>query len=363
MWLTRVARNHLVRFYAFCSANFDGCEFWNRDLDLHLPGLIRTRIQSKCSLGNEDIDRMILHSLYPNLSLHIDRTKAFWLTPLSFYSNNRAHLAGISICPDCLKKDGDTAYYRIAWRNAMTTVCVNCGKYLIDQCPWCKAKINYILAERGKKFQAHLFPITCCWNCLSSLLDAPTKPASITSLSIQTTLNDYLTNGCAESRGLQYSHLYFDVLKKVISLLNKPNTLPLVKMQRLISRRGNFHFHKPLDNRTHPFNSLSINSRRELVEKAFWLLEEWPERFRKITTDCGLKSKYFLNDFQEAPYWFRSEIENHNRVVFFEWRKSYRDFSYSSFNEMSDWQVSKAAHHKRVAENIRKTKRKKAKEH
>lgn len=353
-WLTRVARSHLVRFYSFCSSNFDGCEFWNRDLDLHLPGPIRMKIIGKCALDDRTLDKLLLQSYYPNLTLVIEGPKAFWITPMNFYSNTRRHLNGISVCSSCLQNDGQNAYYRKAWRIALNTVCISCGKELIDRCPECGSPVNYIVGERGKKFQAPLFPITSCWKCLTSLSTAPSVNASEESIRIQTMLVNYLSTGYAQDRGILYSHLYFDVLKKIASLLNRPNAPALVKMQKLICKKTGLEFHKPLDNRLFPFNTAPIRTRRNLIEKAFWLLEDWPERFKKVTTDSGLKSKYFLEDFHEAPYWFKNEILTNNKLVYFEWRKSHRDFSYSSFKEMSMWQVSKAKNEKPVGRNIRK---------
>ena len=123
-------------------------------------------------------------------------------------------------------------------------------------------------------------------------------------------------------------------------------------MQELICEETGLEFDPPLDNREHTFNSLPVRLRGNLIQKAFWLLEKWPERFRRVTAKCNLKSKLFLDDFTDCPYWFESELRLNNRLMHAEWRVSYSDFSYGSFNEMASWQVSKNKNKKAIATNV-----------
>ena len=352
-WLTRTARNHLVRFYSFCSSNFAGCEFWNRDLDRFLPTVIEKKIQSKCVLKENQLQSMLLTSFSPNIFLAHPETKSFWITLLNFYLNNRKHHYGMAVCPECLRRDGETPFYRKSWRLALSMVCTKCHCRLIDSCPQCNAPINFLLAERGNKFQAPLYPITSCWKCMHLLSKAPFMHASEVSIRTQEVIDNYILTGCARERGILFSHLYFDVLKKIISIFNKRGITDLIKLQEIICDKTGLPFLEPQGNKTHPFNTYRITIRSNLLQKAFWLLEDWPDRFRETTKECGLKSKFFLDDFKEAPYWFKKEIDENNKVVFSQWRKSYPGFSYSSFNEFSEWQFSKASNKKPVGKNLR----------
>ena len=356
-WLTRLAHNHLVRYYAFCSANFSGTEFWNRDLDRRLPDAIKKKIISKSQLNNDIVASMCLNTFQPNVFLADLEPRSYWITQLLFYQKNRKHDQSMMVCTECFKVDKENPYYRKKWRLTISTICVSCGKNLIDECPQCGASINYLLAERGKKFQAPLFPITCCWKCLFNLADFQSQNSSVQSLVVQKKIDQYVETGHAADRGLGYSHLYFLVLKKIITLLNKDND-QLKRLQELICAEVNIEFSEPSGNRQNTFNNLKVEARRSLLEKAAWLLDDWPFRFRSITEKCNLRSKLFFDDFPDCPYWFYDEVRTYNQLVHSEWRKSFPDFKYGSFREFSTWQVSKAKLQKRVGENIRKSSRK-----
>lgn len=355
-WMTRLAHKHLVRYYAFCSSNFHGVEFWNRDLDRKLPDIIKQKIIAKCGLSDAAIQSMVLNSFQSKIFLNDLEPRSYWITQLLFYQKNRKHDQSMTVCTACLRSDKETPYYRKKWRLTISTVCVQCGKELIDECPECRSSINYLLAERGKKFQAPLFPISCCWKCLFNLAEFDSKTPSPHSLSVQHKLDDYTSAGFADDRGLGYSHLYFAVLKKIISLLNKDHP-QLIHLQEMICNELNMDFHEPIDNRRNTFKDLKVNVRRGLIEKASWLLDEWPFRFRAITGKCGLRSKLFFDDFQDCPYWFYQEVRNSNQIIHSEWRKSFPDFNYGSFKEFSEWQVSKSKLKKQIGKNNRKSRK------
>ncbi len=340
-WLTRIARNHLVRFYSFCSSNFQGIEFWNRDLDQRQPEDFLNMIQQRCVLNELDLQSMLLDSYATKLFLKLKESRPFWITPLNFYWQNRKHIYGLMVCPSCLKCDGISPYYRKNWRIASTTICSVCQTELIDACPQCNSSINFLLAERGNKFKAPIFPISSCWRCLYNLSEVEAIKASPQMIVTQHVIDRYITAGHAQERGLQYSFLFFDVLKKILSLLNKSRVNSLIRLQEIICAATGTQFQLPLDNKLHPFNTLRVERRKNLIQQAFWLLDDWPDRFRSVISVSGLRSKYFLDDFKDAPYWFRKEIEENIKLKYFRWRDVHPEYSYSSFREFAQWQVSK----------------------
>jgi hypothetical protein len=341
-WLLRMSRSHLLRYYSFCSSYFEGIGFWDRDLDKFLPEGIKDIVVNKSILKIEDINQMLLSSFYPNLYIGDLSSRNPWFTPFSVYSHKYGakHSTTLSICPSCLNKDEDQPYFRKNWRLSIQTICENCRCDMIDRCPNCGVPINHLISERGRKNQMSIFPITYCWKCLYDLKSHPTIKPTEELLNMQGFLNTTIELGYDISHSLHYSHLYFSVLKKTLSLLNKAKNQQLQKLQELICNATNLEFITPSNSRENPFEMMSIDKRRNLLFKAYWLLGDWPNRFRELTTKAGLKSKLFTDDFQEIPYWFKSEIIN-NRIVYAEWRKHYPDFSYGSFKEFAFWRVSK----------------------
>ena len=345
-WLLRLSRSHLVRYYTFCSSYFNGIEFWDRDLDKFLPNGIREIILKKCILKSEDIDQMRLVSFQPNLFVTDIASRSPWFTPFSVYSlkHGAKHRTTLPVCPSCLKKDGTEPYFRKSWRLSIKTVCVECGTELIDVCPECGMPINHLIAEKGRRSQTPIFPVTYCWKCLCDLSQVVPVPAEAKALEMQQFFATIIETGHDARHGLQYAHLYFLVLRKILSLLNKHGNPQLDTLQRELSKAANVEFIVPKNSRANSFETLSVANRANLLYKAYWLLEEWPGRFRELSARAGLRSKIFVNDFPDIPYWFKTELD-HNRIVYSKWRKDFSE-TYSSFAELAKWRVSKISRRK-----------------
>lgn len=345
-WLLRMSRSHLVRYYTFCSSYFDGIEFWDRDLDKFLPDAMRQRIIRKSILKSTDIDSMLLASYHSKIFIDSLGSRSSWFTPFSVYTYKYAakHRTTLSVCTSCLSKDSDP-YYRKSWRLSIQTICFQCGVHMIDACPQCGSQINPLISEKGRKSQTPIFPITYCWKCLYDLQtfdpDTATSPMS----DMQGYIDQVNESGYDIAHALQYSHLYFSVLHKVISLLNKSNNEQLNKFQEIICTSTGLEYIPPSDSRKNPFELMPIATRRNLMYKAYWVLADWPHRFRELTGSAGLRSKLFTNDFDDMPYWFEMEVRN-NRLVHAQWRKSFPDYKYSSFTEMAVWRASKIKNQK-----------------
>ena len=346
-WLLRLSRSHLVRYYTFCSAYFTEDEFWDRDLDKFLPDSIKSTIIGKSILKSSDIDKMLLASYQSKIFVSELGGRNSWFTPFSVYNYKYAakHRTTLSICPSCLKKDGDHPYFRKEWRLSIQTICCECGCCMIDSCPGCGSQINHLISEKGRKSQTPIFPVTYCWKCLYDLKTFSTTESNLLFLDMQGYFNQIIDSGYDIAHSLQYSHLYFITLQKVISLLNKTKNDPLRKFQELLCQATNLDFVEPIDNRKNPFELMEISKRRNLLYKAYWVLAGWPHRFRELTAIAGVRSKVFTNDFPDMPFWFETEIAN-NRLVHAEWRKSFPEYKYSSFKELAAWRVSKISRQK-----------------
>src|SRR4030042_3630172 len=74
-------------------------------------------------------------------------------------------LSGTRYCPLCLEEDGNTPYFRYAWRLSFFSACTLHKCYLTDRCPHCGAPVRY---WETKFDQA----ITDCSKCGRSILTA-----------------------------------------------------------------------------------------------------------------------------------------------------------------------------------------------
>jgi hypothetical protein len=292
-WLLRLSRSHLLRYYSFCSSYFEGIEFWDRDLDKFLPQGIQDIVVRKTILKQDDIKQMLLSSFYPNLYVSELSSRNPWFTPFSVYSHKYGarNRTTLSICPSCLKKDNEQPYFRKSWRLSIQTICENCECNLIDKCPNCSMPINHLTLERGRKNQMSIFPITFCWKCLYDLKSHQITKPTEQFLNMQGFINTTIELGYDISHSLHYSHLYFTVLKKILGLLNKGNNQQLKKLQELICISTNLDFIPPTNGRENPYELMSIEKRSNFLFKAYWLLADWPNRFRELTARAGLKSK------------------------------------------------------------------------
>lgn len=346
-WLLRMSRSHLVRYYTFCSSYFDGIEFWNRDLDKALPEEIKAMIIKKTILKASDIQEMLLSSYHSKIFVNDLGKRNPWFTPFSVYNYKYAakHQTTLSVCTSCLKNDNAVPYYRKQWRLSIQTICTTCKTEMIDACPECGSQINHLISEKGRKSQTPIFPITYCWKCLYDLQKSETRKPSLHLLDMQGYLNQVIESGHDIAHSLQYSHLYFITLHKVISLLNKTNNEPLKRFQELLCQGTDLEFIAPIDNRKNPFELMKISVRRNLLYKAYWVLADWPYRFRELTAKAGVRSKVFTDDFHDIPYWFQTEIAN-NRLVHAEWRKAFPEYNYGSFKELATWRASKIGNNK-----------------
>lgn len=69
------------------------------------------------------------------------RDRSVWLWMLALGSRNRRRHGGLQYCPVCLAEDG-APYFRLQWRFAWHTVCMNHGCDLLDACPRCGAPVE-----------------------------------------------------------------------------------------------------------------------------------------------------------------------------------------------------------------------------
>lgn len=107
-----------------------------------------------------------------------------------------------------------------------------------------------------------------------------------------------------------YSHLYFRVLHHILRVL--------------MSRKWGDRFWDEVrpelsGSRAKAFERIFIPDQAKLIEKAVWLLDEWPERFVDVCRRQNILSSPLLHDLVDAPFWYWDvviwELYRPDRVV------------------------------------------------
>ena len=308
-WLTRLAHAHLMKTYTFGKILFPDTNLWNRDLDKIAPeGVLQTL--AKCTATplhriRETGLRRYEGKLYLNHN-HNGNTK--WILPLGIYHRTHRQF-GLLFCPTCLKKDGDTPYFRTHWRLALANICTECGVYLHEKCPVCEKPVTFFRVELGRKSAEPDTPISHCFYCRFDLAKAPVIAASVTQHNMQIELGRIYRQGWKEQAF--FPHLYFDVLHQLIKVLTSSRNV-CAGLQHEVDKQTGWN---PIEEcgavrRSRiPFEMLPLAARGGIMWQAQWLLTEWPSRFIDITKRSRTTSTPLLYDMTAIPFWFHSVVE------------------------------------------------------
>lgn len=61
--------------------------------------------------------------------------------------------------------------------------------------------------------------------------------------------------------------------------------------------------------RSKAFESGPIQGQARLIQKAVWLLGEWPERLAGIARRQSIRGSALLHDMVDAPFWYWSVVK------------------------------------------------------
>lgn len=214
-------------------------------------------------------------------------------------------------CTGCLQHDAGTPYYRKRWRLALSFACVDCGCYLHDCCPWCGSPVCFFRNSIGLPNQTTFKNWVTCFQCKRDLRDSEVKPAQRQMIEVQKNLYSILNDGM-NSR-IFYPIQYFDVLSQIVKMLISYRA----RLQSL--RKDLFKYHNVpyfIEQCNKPkFEALEYTKRIQVIMIAYWLLNEWPERFlfyfkkHKLTSSDALSGfKDASCGYRDAPFWYESVI-------------------------------------------------------
>ncbi|HBN8384874.1 TniQ family protein [Pseudomonas nitroreducens] len=309
-WLVRLAFSNHFPLHSFYSGllGFKG-QIWNRDIDRSQPDQLLTLLSQATGQPLQVLQGMSLAryegTFYQQLS---SNGSIAWLLPLGIF--HRTHkLAGLQYCPLCLNED-PLPYYRQPWRVALAVACKHHGCVMEDLCSRCKAPIIFHRHGVGRDKCPHVAQLRKCHACGADLgLSIPRYPSWPDERTLELSMalaTDF--EACPWRQivqGVPCAMPFFVGLHKLLSLLNgrygerlQRTFCPDLGVEVLLSSK--LHFERQ-----------GIERRLQLVLRACWLLQEWPERFVRCCRTMGMSRSRTTELPGMLPYWLETVLSNH----------------------------------------------------
>jgi TniQ len=210
-------------------------------------------------------------------------TSPEWVMPISYKKYNR--LFGLQFCRDCLLED-EEPYFRRKWRLAFITHCEKHRAILLDRCPKCGASIHFLNSANRVGIEILPTSMIFCRSCNFDLrMTASTsgtqvpEPEEIRHQELLAGLLDYSWLETYPPDSFTPS-AYFSVLHQLIK------TLAFEELGQFLRTTIRTSYGLPVSSigRTEHdcLERLSINERRELLNLARQIIEDWPSPFATL---------------------------------------------------------------------------------
>jgi len=287
-WLIRLSNAHYYKCHSFYSLLFPNHSIWNRDIDKSVKKEFLEELSNLTLSNYDELFSTTLKSYEGKLYLnHNPNGNTKWILTLGIEHRKR-YKFGLSYCPSCLKEDDKEPYYRKKWRLSLAIICEKCGCYLRDCCSNCKKPIAFHRNYLGDRNNYKEIKISVCFFCGFDLSNSKIIKAKGKYIEMQKKIYNILEES-TEPRNV-YPHLYFDTFHQIIQALIHNINLP--NRPRKITDKDKI------------FESFRIRERKFYITYAFWVLENFPERFIWFMKRKKIKSSILFKDFKDIPYWY-----------------------------------------------------------
>lgn len=326
-WLIRLAKAYHQKLHTFCVLRWGRTkQIWNRDIDKMGDVQIEASLVRYCAVSRPCVESTLLRSYEGRLYEHHNPNgNTLFLLPLGVFHRTRRRF-GTQFCPKCLATDIEP-FVRKKWRLAITVVCTEHRCLLQDRCPKCKRAFIPHRHELGDRFRYIPRPIYRCYNCGFDLRRSHSPQISHNHL--QRLVRATKEHQQAIERGwirvapntAVYSHLYFIVLRRLMTLVSSPRKTRFRQAVSVVARHLQI---APIKIRHHGRQEVEhqpVLTRAYALIIADWLLANWPDRFLRICRHHHIWETPLVRDVPNPPYWFWREVHGQLSLVYSPWRK------------------------------------------
>lgn len=297
-WLIRLAVLHRTMPSTFTNLYLPETKnkLWAGDVDLHADDDLLMRLAEKAELPVELLRAMTLRSYEGVLfeRLHTATGGTPFLLKMAM-RGRWSRSPGIRWCPECLAED-NPPYFRKKWRLALFTACLKHRKSQVERCACGRTLTMYKAIWLDGK--------PCCPVCRFALHDLSGENSEMPARAVgaQEQIRQIMEHGYVVKGGAAvYSHHYFKALHHMLRMLMSRKW-----GDRLRSEVG---LEWVVDNCRKAFERVAIRDQARLLEKAVWLLDEWPWRFVAVCRRQKVWGSALLHDLDDAPFWYWRVVE------------------------------------------------------
>lgn len=272
-WLTRAALFQGCDPLVLTGALWPKWRAWTRDLD---RGVDDKKINTLARISGVNQSILCKSTLRPIVSAITSETLddlAIWPWTLALGSRNRKRISGIQYCPKCLAED-KRPYFRIQWRLAWHTTCVQHKIMLLDRCPICGASLEPHRLSSADNCLA------VCATCKCDLRETKGLSISKDALNFQQEV-DHTVKSCQGiyGDGVMTSIAWFALCRYFLTLLRRAASGKTAQLLTMFMAMGvNAKILKPPATGL-SFEMLPVSERHFLLENVNHLIMIGPERF------------------------------------------------------------------------------------
>lgn len=330
-WLVRLSIAHglnLSRFFSIVFSDVKALkdDVWIRDLDkFAATEMLEVLAKKTCT----SIARVRATGLAAYEGVLFDRCNPnghlTWIMPVGVdYAIER--MPGLQFCPLCLAEDKEP-YFRRSWRLSFVVLCTKHRVPMLSRCVECGAAVAFHKPLTGIELDLPSHSITLCHSCKADLRNSSSftiwlKPSiQDDEIEFQGHLIEVMNKGWTEipGSGVVYSHLYFEVLRRLMRLLSGGRIA--WGLRESISKRygvENFAVEHRSDKNQY-IEYLDVSVRRGLLNMTRQLFRDWPNEFIDFCQANKLWSQRLFKDMSSVPFWFWSVVHDYRTRTRYEY--------------------------------------------
>lgn len=313
-WLSRMAYNHGLGLKQFFTHIWPEYGIKN-DIDrcITKEQLVSLAAVTNCTFEEVKATTLFYYENTLLKNMHDNRSPESWVLPGNRYDTYKPksyYSTGLMFCPKCLAKDGEKPYFRKHWRLAISFICVECGCYLMDECPHCHKGNSFLDVPISQYHTKSLTEsLIECHNCGKPVIDCEVKYAPKSLTALQRKLYDMIKNGIGKPSVSTQS--YFSVLYDLASMFL---TDTYKEKEHPWFTDYVMYMHGLSQEAIRPYTvkflrRLPVQKRAILIDLAYWMLEDWPGRLVNLCKTAFFTAEEMCSLLPRAPDWFKEPLE------------------------------------------------------